>query len=67
MTAVAGASGVRSWLGTRRFNWLTPRRLRLITVGLVAGALLASSILMGGATAPEQGGHPGRQQAVHDR
>lgn len=48
MTATAGASGLRAWLATRRFAWLTPRRLRAITIALVAGALLASTALVSG-------------------
>ena len=52
MTAVAGATGVRAWLGTRAFGWLTPRRLRAITVVLVGSALIASTVLVSGASAP---------------
>ena len=48
MTSTAAATGLRSWLGTRRFSWLTPQRLHRITVGLVAVALLASATLISG-------------------
>ncbi|MBB4662759.1 hypothetical protein [Conexibacter arvalis] len=48
MTATAGAAGIRAWLATRAFGWLTPRRMKAITIGLVAVALLASTILIGG-------------------
>lgn len=50
MTATAGAAGLRAWLATRAFAWLTPRRLKAITVALVAIALLASTVLVGGST-----------------
>jgi hypothetical protein len=48
MTAVGAASGVRSYLGSRRFSWLTPRRLRRITFVLAIGAVLASATLVSG-------------------
>jgi hypothetical protein len=52
MTAGASATGIRSWLAQRSFSWLTPRRLRAITAGLLLAALVASSVLLGGAGAP---------------
>ena len=48
MTAVGAASGARAFLGTRRFRWLTPRRLRAITIGLAVLAVLASATLVSG-------------------
>jgi hypothetical protein len=48
MTAVGAASGTRAYLGTRHFSWLTPRRLRKITIALVLAALLASATLLSG-------------------
>jgi hypothetical protein len=48
MTAVGAASGARAYLGSRRFSWLTPRRLRAITFALVTGAILASATLVSG-------------------
>jgi Rad3-related DNA helicase len=48
MTAVGAASGVRSYLGTRRFGWLTPSRLRKLTLALAIGAVLASATLVSG-------------------
>jgi hypothetical protein len=50
-TAGAGATGVRAWLATRHFAWLTPRRLRRATMMLLAGAVLAAGTL-GGSSAP---------------
>lgn len=52
MTATAGAAGIRAWLATRAFAWLTPRRLRAITLVLIAAALLASTVLVSGSAAP---------------
>jgi hypothetical protein len=47
MTSVAATSGTRSWLAQRRAEWLTPRRLRYITIGLFAVAILVSGTLSG--------------------
>ena len=50
MTAAAtvgSASGIRAWLGQRRADWLTPKVLRYITVGLFALAVLVSGTLSG--------------------
>jgi hypothetical protein len=51
MAATAGATGARSWLGVKRFSWLTPRRLRIATIVLVSAALFASATLVSGTSA----------------
>jgi hypothetical protein len=43
-TAAAGASGLRAWLAARRFAWVTPGRLRFMTILLIAFALIGSSV-----------------------
>ena len=48
MGSTATASGIRSWLHTRKYEWLTPQRMRRITIGLVVAALIASSTLISG-------------------
>jgi hypothetical protein len=48
MTAGAAATGTRSWLATRRWAWLTPVRLRRITIGLLVVALVASATVLSG-------------------
>jgi hypothetical protein len=50
MTAGASATGARSWLGTRRWSWLTQRRLRRITFVLLTTALIAASTLLSGSS-----------------
>jgi hypothetical protein len=50
ITAAAGASGTRAWLQTRDWSWLTPRRLRRVTIGLCAGALAVSTVGFSGST-----------------
>jgi hypothetical protein len=47
MGSLAGASGIRSWLAMHRPLWLTPKRFRYITRGLVVAALAASATLSG--------------------
>jgi hypothetical protein len=48
MTAVGAASGARAYLGSRRYAWLTAKRLRTITILLVIGAVFASATLVSG-------------------
>jgi hypothetical protein len=48
MTAMAGASGVRSWLQTRGWTWLTPERLRRTTVAVFAIATVVSTVGLSG-------------------
>jgi hypothetical protein len=48
-TTVAGATGVRAWLATRRWAWLTPRRLRRATFALLAIAVVGAGTLAGAA------------------
>ena len=40
--------GTRAYLGSRRYAWLTPKRLRAITILLAIGAVLASTTLVSG-------------------
>jgi hypothetical protein len=50
MTAGAAASGTRSWLATRRWAWLTPERMRAVTVALLVAALVASATVLSGSS-----------------
>lgn len=47
MSSVAAASGTRTWLGRKRVEWLTPKRMRFITVALFVGAVLAAGTMSG--------------------
>ena len=49
VTAVAGASGIRAWLATKAFSWLTPGRMRAATISLGVAALVGSSLGLSGA------------------
>jgi hypothetical protein len=46
--AVGSASGIRVWLHNHGGAWLTPSRLRAITVALVALAVLGAGIGLNG-------------------
>ena len=63
MGAGAGATGTRAWLGHRGFRWITPGRMRAITLALLAAALLAASTLSGSTRAGATG-HPAPAHAA---
>jgi hypothetical protein len=44
VTAAASAAGLRVWLQTRTWAWLTPRRLRRITIASVIAALAGATV-----------------------
>jgi hypothetical protein len=50
MAAASAATGFRSWLQTHNFGWLTPRRLRRLTIGAMCAAGLVSTIGFSGST-----------------
>src|SRR5258705_20742 len=50
MAAAAGVSGTRAWLNMHGFSWLTPKRLRALTVRLGIAALSVSSVGLSGST-----------------
>jgi hypothetical protein len=43
-TAAAGVTGMRAWLAAKGFSWMTPGRLRFVTVSLVFLGLGAASV-----------------------
>lgn len=50
MTAGSAATGFRAWMQTHNFDWLTPQRLRALTIGAMCAAGLASTIGFSGST-----------------
>jgi hypothetical protein len=50
MTAAAGATGLRAWLQTRGWTWLTPTRLKRVTIAACVAAALVSSVGISGST-----------------
>ncbi len=60
MAATAGASGARAWLQTLNLTWLTPKRMKAVTIALVVAAFAVSSVGISGSTAapaPHHGEH----------
>ena len=51
MAAMAGASGARSWLQAHHLGWLTPRRLRAMTIAMFVAAFGVSSVGISGSAA----------------
>jgi hypothetical protein len=43
-TATAAATGVRAWAAARSPAWLTPRRLRALTIALMAIAVAVAAV-----------------------
>ena len=55
MAAVGTASGTRAYAASRGFSWLTPKRLRALTIVLMLAALSVSATLVSGSgQAPTQ-------------
>jgi hypothetical protein len=47
--AVGGATGIRAWLGAKGFAWMTPGRMRVSTIALLALGVVGASVGVGGA------------------
>ncbi len=45
--AVGAAGGIRAWLAARAPAWLTPGRLRALTIGLLSAAVAAAGVGFG--------------------
>jgi hypothetical protein len=64
LTAMAGASGARTWLQAHHATWLTEQRLKRATVGIFVVATIAGTTQMSGSTStPEHRAAP--QPAQH--
>jgi hypothetical protein len=60
---MTGAAGARSWLQAQDVTWLTPARLKTVTVGLFAAAAIGSSVTFSGSTST--GAHAAPSPAPH--
>ena len=58
MAAASAASGLRTWLQTHNLGWLTPKRLRTVTIGAMCAAGLVSTVGVSGSTPSPRGGAP---------
>jgi hypothetical protein len=54
---MTGASATRSWLQAQHMTWLTPKRMKVVTVGLFAAATIGSSATLGGSSTPAASSH----------
>jgi hypothetical protein len=52
MAAASAATGTRTWLQTHNFGWLTPARLRALTIAVMSAAAIVSTIGFSGSSAP---------------
>jgi hypothetical protein len=50
ITAASAATGFRTWLQNHHFGWLTPRRMRALTISAMCAATLVSTIGFSGST-----------------
>jgi hypothetical protein len=57
MLAASAATGARSWLAASGLRWLTPRRLRMATIALIALAVVGGSLRFSGSTPPSKPAH----------
>ena len=52
MAAASAATGFRTWLQNHSFGWLTPKRMRALTLGAMCAAGLVSTVGISGSSAP---------------
>jgi hypothetical protein len=50
MAAATGATGARTWLQNSHATWLTPRRMKVATIGVMSAALAVSTVGLSGST-----------------
>jgi hypothetical protein len=50
MAAATGATGARTWLQNSHETWLTPRRMKAATIGVMSAALAVSTVGLSGST-----------------
>jgi hypothetical protein len=62
MAAASAATGTRTWLQSHHFGWLTPRRMRALTIAVMSAAAIVSTIGFSGSTTP-----PGKHSAPLSR
>lgn len=55
MAAAAGVTGLRSWLQTRQWTWLTPVVLRRVTIVACVIGLLVATVTLSGSSKPPAG------------
>lgn len=66
MAAAAGVTGVRSWLQTRSWTWLTPVVLRRLTIAACVIGLLVATVSLSGSSKPADDRSSGGSAAQTD-
>jgi hypothetical protein len=52
MAAASAATGFRTWLQNHSFGWLTPKRMRAVTLAAMCAAGIVSTVGISGSSAP---------------
>jgi len=65
MVAASAATGFRTWLQTHHFGWLTPKRMRALTISAMVVAGLVSTIGFSGSTPPPANAATHHATAAH--
>jgi hypothetical protein len=52
MAAASAASGFRTWMQSQNIPWLTPRRMRRLTIAAMCAAGVVSTIGFSGSSPP---------------
>ncbi|HTA34486.1 MAG TPA: hypothetical protein VK721_13795 [Solirubrobacteraceae bacterium] len=65
MAAASAASGFRTWMQSQNIPWLTPRRMRRLTIAAMCAAGVVSTIGFSGATPPPAHASRVRAPAQH--
>ena len=52
MAAASAASGFRTWLQTHNLGWMTPKRMRALTIGAMCAAGLVATVGVSGSSPP---------------
>jgi hypothetical protein len=63
MAAASAATGFRTWLQSHSFGWLTPKRMRRVTIAAMCAAGLVSTVGISGSGTASAAGH--RAPALH--
>jgi hypothetical protein len=65
ITAASAATGFRTWLQNHHFGWLTPRRMRALTISAMCAAALVSTVGFSGSTPPPAHATPSATASQH--
>ena len=57
MAAASAATGFRTWLQSNNFRWLTPKRMRRLTIAAMCTAGLVSTVGMSGSGTASASAH----------